>query len=58
MTEEHLFRMLGMCADPITGAPLGRLPNNATRKPAATREGARSVVAGRSGQPSQWVGDG
>src|ERR1700722_1009260 len=29
VTEEHLFRMLGLCADPITGEPLGRTPNQA-----------------------------
>ncbi len=29
MTEEHLFNLLGMCADPITGKPLGRQPNRA-----------------------------
>ena len=23
VTEEHLFNLLGMCADPITGKPLG-----------------------------------
>jgi conjugative relaxase-like TrwC/TraI family protein len=27
VTEEHLFNLLGMCADPITGKPLGRQPN-------------------------------
>ena len=27
VSEEHLFRMLGMCADPITGEALGRAPN-------------------------------
>ena len=27
MTEQHLFNLLGMCADPITGQPLGRQPN-------------------------------
>ena len=27
VTEEHLFNLLGMCADPITGQPLGRQPN-------------------------------
>jgi conjugative relaxase-like TrwC/TraI family protein len=26
VTEEHLFRMLGMVQDPITGQPLGRAP--------------------------------
>jgi conjugative relaxase-like TrwC/TraI family protein len=29
VTEEHLFHLLGMCADPITGKPLGRQPNRA-----------------------------
>ncbi|HLX88496.1 MAG TPA: MobF family relaxase, partial [Acidimicrobiales bacterium] len=27
VTEEHLFNLLGMCADPVTGTPLGRQPN-------------------------------
>jgi conjugative relaxase-like TrwC/TraI family protein len=27
VSEEHLFRMLGMCADPVTGETLGRAPN-------------------------------
>lgn len=27
VTEEHLFNLLGMCADPITAKPLGRRPN-------------------------------
>ena len=26
VSEEHLFNLLGMCADPITGQPLGRPP--------------------------------
>jgi conjugative relaxase-like TrwC/TraI family protein len=26
-SEEHLFRMLGMCADPVTGEALGRAPS-------------------------------
>ena len=29
VTEEHLFNLLGMCADPVTGKPLGRQPNRA-----------------------------
>ena len=29
VTEEHLFNLLGMCADPITGQSLGRQPNRA-----------------------------
>jgi conjugative relaxase-like TrwC/TraI family protein len=27
VTEDHLFNLLGMCADPVTGKPLGRQPN-------------------------------
>src|SRR5271155_1178502 len=27
VTEQHLFNLLGMCADPVTGQPLGRQPN-------------------------------
>jgi conjugative relaxase-like TrwC/TraI family protein len=27
VTEQHLFNLLGMCADPITGQALGRQPN-------------------------------
>src|SRR3954464_367915 len=26
VTEEHLWRMLGMLQDPVTGSPLGRAP--------------------------------
>jgi conjugative relaxase-like TrwC/TraI family protein len=29
VTEEHLFNLLGMCADPVSGRPLGRQPNRA-----------------------------
>jgi conjugative relaxase-like TrwC/TraI family protein len=29
VSEEHLFRMLGLCADPVTGKPVGRSPNRA-----------------------------
>jgi hypothetical protein len=31
VSEEHLFRMLGMCADPVTGNALGRAPNRAVQ---------------------------
>jgi conjugative relaxase-like TrwC/TraI family protein len=27
VTEEHLFLMLGMCSDPLTGKAVGRVPN-------------------------------
>jgi conjugative relaxase-like TrwC/TraI family protein len=30
VTEEHLFRMLGMLADPVTGQPLGHTPASVT----------------------------
>jgi conjugative relaxase-like TrwC/TraI family protein len=29
VTEQHLFNLLGMCADPVTGKALGRQPNRA-----------------------------
>jgi conjugative relaxase-like TrwC/TraI family protein len=29
VSEQHLFNLLGMCADPITGKALGRQPNRA-----------------------------
>jgi conjugative relaxase-like TrwC/TraI family protein len=29
VTEQHLFNLLGMCADPVTGEALGRRPNRA-----------------------------
>jgi conjugative relaxase-like TrwC/TraI family protein len=38
VSEEHLFNLLGMCADPITGQPLGRPPVRSSaknRKPVA-----------------------
>lgn len=28
VTEEHLVRMLGLCCDPVSGRPLGRVPNH------------------------------
>src|ERR1700677_3092893 len=31
VSEEHLFNLLGMCADPVTGKTLGRRPNRAQR---------------------------
>ncbi|HET6875678.1 MAG TPA: MobF family relaxase, partial [Acidimicrobiales bacterium] len=30
VTEEHLFRMLGLLADPVTGKPLGSTPTKST----------------------------
>ena len=40
VTEEHLFNLLGMCADPVTGTPLGRQPN-CSRLSGAKRIAAR-----------------
>ena len=31
VSEEQLFLLLGMCADPVTGKPLGRAPNHAVQ---------------------------
>ncbi len=31
VSEEQLWRMLGMCADPLTGLPLGQAPNRSQR---------------------------
>ena len=33
VTEQHLFNLLGMCADPVTGVPLGRQPNRFASHP-------------------------
>ncbi len=40
VTESHLFNLLGMCADPINGKPLGRQPNR-SHLSAAKRIGER-----------------
>jgi conjugative relaxase-like TrwC/TraI family protein len=53
VTEEHLYRMLGLCADPVTGLPLGRPPNNPTR-PAAV--GAGDVRRGSSADAHEGSG--
>jgi conjugative relaxase-like TrwC/TraI family protein len=31
VTEEHLFRMLGVCCDPVSGEPVGRCPNSSSK---------------------------
>ena len=33
VTEDHLTNMLGKCLDPITGKPIGRVPNNSKSLP-------------------------
>jgi hypothetical protein len=46
--------MLGMCADPSTGAPLGRPPNNATHDPTAQKKGlALSTAADPDNPPAR-----
>jgi conjugative relaxase-like TrwC/TraI family protein len=43
VTEEHLFHMLGMCADPVTGEPLARQPNKS--HPSQAKRVAKRVEA-------------
>jgi conjugative relaxase-like TrwC/TraI family protein len=45
VTDEHLYRMLGLCADPLTGKPLGRIPNNPTRRDDTARQAGTSTGA-------------
>jgi conjugative relaxase-like TrwC/TraI family protein len=52
VTEEHLFRMLGMVADPITGEPLGRQPNRLP-PPLAERVAARVAALPSDLSPDQ-----
>ncbi len=40
VSEEQLWRMLGMCVDPLTGLPLGQAP---TARHAPWRPGSRSA---------------
>ncbi len=50
VTEQHLFNLLGMCADPITGKALGRSPirspSSLAGKSAQRRESIGRVVSG------------
>ena len=51
VTEQHLFNLLGMCADPITGQALGRKPNRTHLSPAhrvAERVGAIAATDTRT----------
>jgi conjugative relaxase-like TrwC/TraI family protein len=51
VTEQHLYRMLGLCADPVTGEPLGQLPYNPTRAGDGPVERSKSTSsAARLGQ--------
>jgi conjugative relaxase-like TrwC/TraI family protein len=54
--EQHLFNLLGMCADPITGEPLGRPPIHAhlsLAKRMAERIGALGPSAGTADRAEQ-----
>jgi conjugative relaxase-like TrwC/TraI family protein len=46
VTEQHLFNLLGMCADPITGDPLGRSPIR-SRRSSRGRETGRTEAIGQ-----------
>ena len=46
VTEQHLFNLLGMCADPVTGLPLGRQPNRV-----ASLAGPREVADASRADP-------
>ena len=49
VSEEHLFNLLGMCADPVTGKALGRPPNR-SHLSLATRVAERVAAIGPSRQ--------
>jgi conjugative relaxase-like TrwC/TraI family protein len=50
VSEEHLFQMLGMCADPVTGRALGRAPNRGAQSSARRiRDRVASIPAAVGG---------
>ncbi len=54
VTDDHLFNLLGMCADPITGEPLGRSPMRS--RPASDAQGGQRIGAiGPVGGPTGRV---
>jgi conjugative relaxase-like TrwC/TraI family protein len=58
VSEQHLFNLLGMCADPITGEPLGRPPirsQPSQERGKAQRTGAMGPGAGIAGRVGQTV---
>jgi hypothetical protein len=50
VSEEALWRMLGMMADPVTGEPLGRRPQH-WPTPLLQRIAARVAALGEPGRP-------
>jgi conjugative relaxase-like TrwC/TraI family protein len=54
VNEQHLFNLLGMCADPMTGVPLGRQPNRfgLVRTSPMTDSAATDPESGRDEQPT------
>ena len=54
VTEQHLFNLLGMCADPITGEPLGRSPIR-SRRSSGEREAGRTKPIGEVAGSAQRI---
>jgi conjugative relaxase-like TrwC/TraI family protein len=52
VSEQHLFNLLGMCADPITGEALGRPPMR-SRPSLQGRDAERIGAIGRAARPDQ-----
>jgi conjugative relaxase-like TrwC/TraI family protein len=49
VTEQHLFNLLGMCADPITGEPLGRSPIRPRRSSGERKVGRTEAIGELTG---------
>jgi conjugative relaxase-like TrwC/TraI family protein len=52
VSEQHLFNLLGMCADPITGEALGRAPMR-SRRPLRGRDAERIGAVGGAASTDQ-----
>ncbi|HET9059424.1 MAG TPA: relaxase domain-containing protein, partial [Acidimicrobiales bacterium] len=55
VSEEHLYRMLGECADPLTGDPVGRRPNTSrprTRSGGGAPSGGAAAATGVESTPA------
>ena len=53
VSEQHLFNLLGMCADPITGEPLGRPPIRSRPSSGARETGRIRAVGGAAATADQ-----